>query len=288
MLRTVLDEPEVLSLFQKLTKLPFGMSYSQPVCLDLFCGGGGAAEGYRRAGFRVIGVDNADHQASFSKVGEFHQMDWLEGLEKYIGQADFVHASPPCQLYSALTKWGRKENLTSHPNLVPPTREALEVIDGKPWIIENVEGAPLINPVMLCSWTFGYEHYRHRIFEAGGGLVLAAPPHLGHKSSFDGRVGRRCASPGHWQGKARDEGWFVSVGGHFAPAALCREVMDETWMSNPEVAESIPPYFTHYLGAQVVQHLLVRQGWRQPGPQARDLIWAKDYPYPGGSLDRLL
>lgn len=242
------------------------MSYSEPVVLDLFCGGGGAAEGYRRVGFRVIGVDNADHAASFSKVGEFHQLDWQEGLGKFADRADFIHASPPCQLYSALTKWGRKDNLPDHVNLVPPTRDALVEV-GKPFIIENVEGAPLVDPIMLCAWTFGYEHYRHRLFEAGG-LTLTAPVHKRHP--------RRAASPGHWSGDAKDEGWFVGVGGHFAPVGLCREVMDISWGSVAEVAEAIPPYFTQFLGAQVMQHLLV-QG-RDPGPKAAELIWSKGEP----------
>jgi DNA (cytosine-5)-methyltransferase 1 len=233
----------------------------QPVCLDLFCGGGGAGEGYRRSGFSVLGVDLEDHARSFGKAGQFHQMDWQDGLEKFAAAADFIHASPPCERYSQLTKWGRKANVEKHPDLIPPVREALDGV-GKPYIIENVEGSPLRDPTMLCAWTFGFEHYRHRLFEAGGGLGITAPPHRKH--------GRRSSSPGHFHEHAH-EGWFISVGGHFAPAALAREVMDINWMTGPELAESIPPYYTHYLGLQVMQHLLL--GAREPGPEAKRLIW---------------
>lgn len=235
-----------------------------PTALDLFCGGGGAAEGYRRAGFRVIGIDLADHADSFGRVGEFHRMDWRDGLDKFIADADVIHASPPCQKYSQLTRWGRKGNVDRHPDLIGPVREALAA-SGRPYIIENVPRSPLIDPIMLCAWTFSYETYRHRLFESGGGLRLTAPKHRRHI--------RRAASPGHWQGQARDEGWFVSVGGHFAPARLCREVMDIAWMTGPELAESIPPYYTAYLASQIWQHLLL--AGRQPGPEAAELIWSK-------------
>lgn len=231
--------------------------------LDLFCGGGGAAEGYRRAGYRVIGVDNADHERSFARVGEFHRMDWEAGLEKFADEADVIHASPPCQRYSALTKWGRKANLASHPDLVPPVREALNAT-GKPWVIENVEGAPLHNAILLCAWTFRYEHYRHRLFEAGCGLTLSSPAHQRHPV--------RSSSPGHFHEHAH-EGWFISIGGHFAPADLAREVMDTDWMTGPELAEAIPPYYTHYIASQVAMHLLLRP--RTPGPVALKRIWER-------------
>jgi DNA (cytosine-5)-methyltransferase 1 len=204
--------------------------------------------GYRRAGFRVIGVDNEDHRKSFEHVGEFHQMDWAEGLKKFADEANFIHLSPPCQGYSNLTSWGRRDNLTTqklkdlnHERLIEPAREAV-ITTGKPWILENVGGAPLQNPVMLCCWTFGYEQYRHRFFEAGGGLELTAPLHRPHEV-----LGRKT---GH-----RENGKFHSVAGHYDSSDLAHEVMNIQWMRGTELSESIPPYFTEYLGVQVLRFL---------------------------------
>jgi DNA (cytosine-5)-methyltransferase 1 len=209
------------------------------ILLDLFCGGGGAGEGYQRTGFDVVGIDISDHEKSFSRVGQFFQMDWKDGLDKFLSIADVIHASPPCQRYSQLTKWGRKDRVETHPDLLEPVREALIKSD-KPYIIENVPRAPLINPIMLCGWTFGYEIYRHRLFETN--MPLVAPEHRKHEA--------KSSSPGHWK-----EGTFISVAGHFAPAKLARQVMDIDWMSNSELSESIPPYFTEHLGRQVYDYL---------------------------------
>lgn len=236
------------------------MSFSSPVVLDLFCGGGGAARGYRKAGFEVIGIDNEDHSASYGYAGKFRRMDWQQGLETFGDDVDFIHASPPCQLFSRLTKWGRRDRVDSHPNLIPPVREAL-IRHGKPYIIENVESAPLINPVRLCGWMFGYEIYRHRLFESSYGIQLVAPPHARHLI--------KASNPGHFV-----PGRFASVGGHCGPMALVREVMDiGPMMPRDEIAECIPPYFTEYLGFQVRASLLAT-GARKPGPAATSYIWS--------------
>src|SRR3990167_10093300 len=108
--------------------------------LDLFCGAGGAAVGYHRAGFEVVGVDAAfQNRCPF----EFHQADALEYMAEHGREFDVIHASPPCQAFTSLkTMWNAKE----HADLVGPTRAALEKI-GKDYIIENVVGAPLIAPL---------------------------------------------------------------------------------------------------------------------------------------------
>lgn len=116
--------------------------------LDLFCGAGGAGEGYRRAGFEVVGVDIKPQPKNPHR---FIQGDALEYLAEHGGEYDAIHASPPCQAHCDLKHmWNAKDN----PDLIGPTRELLQKI-GRPYIIENVEGAPLISPIILCGTMFG-------------------------------------------------------------------------------------------------------------------------------------
>jgi DNA (cytosine-5)-methyltransferase 1 len=227
----------------------------RPVVLDLFSGGGGAGQGYRRAGFEVVGIDNVDHFTSYAGHGQFFKMDWQRGLEQFAHRVDFIHASPPCQRWSGMTH-SRPGNSSHFPDLIEPVRQALKEYD-LPYIIENVEHSPLHNPIMLCGWMFGYETYRHRFFESS--MPLIPPPHYDHTV--------HASRAGHYEA-----GTFISVAGHCAPIALAREVMDVTVMPRPELAEAIPPYFTHYLGLQVASQLMLET--RAPGPEASRLVWS--------------
>ena len=116
-----------------------------PRLLDLFCGAGGAGMGYHRAGFEVVGVDiKPQPRYPF----EFHQADALTFVAEYGDRFDAVHASPPCQRFSDLAK--RNGNADEWPDLIEPLRPILRMI-GRPYVIENVEGAPLRDPAMLCG-----------------------------------------------------------------------------------------------------------------------------------------
>jgi DNA (cytosine-5)-methyltransferase 1 len=217
----------------------------RPRLLDLFCGAGGAAMGYHRAGFDVVGVDiNPQPHYPF----EFIQSDWSEplmvlpGLWEREGVPYVIHASPPCQTYSVMTKkWGRSGD---HPDLVDPVREHLELI-GAPFVLENVMGAPLRDPLMLCGSMFGlgsgtYQLRRHRIFEGGGGFVPGwAPSTCNHRGS---------ALPvyGHAGGRSKRDGLI------FPGTNAWREGMGIDWMTGKELAEAIPPAFTEWIGAQLI------------------------------------
>lgn len=152
--------------------------------LDLFCGAGGAAMGYHRAGFEVVGVD-IKPQPRFPF--EFHQGDALEFCERHGHEFDAIHASPPCQAFTSLrNSWNAK----THPNLLPQTRELLYRC-GRRFVIENVPGAPLVNPFLLCGTMFrlgceGAELRRHRYFESPGLSVLAPPCEHGWSDAIDG------------------------------------------------------------------------------------------------------
>jgi DNA (cytosine-5)-methyltransferase 1 len=211
--------------------------------LDLFCGAGGAAYGYHLAGFDVTGVDIAP-QPRFP-FG-FHQAN---ALDYPLGGFDLIHASPPCQFYSAMSH-ARPGVAETYPDLIGPVRELLSAA-GCPYVIENVEDARpwMKNPVTLCAQMFrpGVLLYRHRLFETGGGLTLPVPP-LPHPWT---RTGSRCGWPhpvpasraGHWK-----PGTAISVAGHVGNVALAREVMEIGWTSREELAEAVPPYYTEWIG----------------------------------------
>ena len=189
--------------------------------------------GYHQAGFDVIGVDiNPQPNYPF----EFRQLDALHTLRCGLRpQIVAIHASPPCQRHSRMSNC-RPGLAKEYPDLIEPTRELLQST-GVPYVIENVEGSPLIDPVMLCGFMFGRELYRHRLFETS--FNLTQPVHPAHTKSG--------ASAGHWR-----PGQVISVSGNCAPIRLAREVMEIDWTTSKELANAIPPYFAEYVGTQLL------------------------------------
>ena len=138
--------------------------------LDLFCGGGGVSYGLALAGYEVVGVDLV-HQKRYPF--EFRQAD---ALTYPLDGFDLICASPPCQAYTSARHIRGRE----HPRLIEAVRDWL-ASSGIPYIIENVVGAPLINPVMLCGGMFGLKVWRHRLFEAS--FPVSQPAHPAHNGS---------------------------------------------------------------------------------------------------------
>jgi len=216
----------------------------KPLLLDLFCCAGGAGLGYSRAAFEVVGVDIAP-QPNYPFT--FLQADAMKLGVAFIAAFDAVHASPPCQSYSDLAK--RNGNGDEWPRLIEPVRDMLRQ-SGIPYIIENVDGAPLLNPVVLCGTMFkGLRVLRHRLFETN--FPLLAPPHGKHPRCHT--MDKRKA---HY-GKTDDMRDFVSVnGGGNCSVVAARDAMGIDWMNKNELNEAIPPVYTEFIGEQLIAQLL--------------------------------
>lgn len=214
--------------------------------LDLFCCAGGAGVGYKNAGFDVVGVD-IKPQPNYPLP--FIQCDVLKLHPDFLTLFDAVHASPPCQSYSDLAK--RNRNADAWPRLIEPVREIL-IRSGLPYIIENVDGAPLHNPVVLCGTMFeGLRVLRHRLFEVN--FPVLTPTHGKHPKVHT--LDRRKA---HY-GKTNDMRDFVQVtGGGNCSIAAARDAMQIDWMTKGELNEAIPPVYTQFIGKQLLQYLVAQ------------------------------
>jgi DNA (cytosine-5)-methyltransferase 1 len=218
-------------------------AFSKPRLLDLFCCAGGAGVGYKRAGFDVVGVD-INPQPHYPL--EFIQADALALSHDFISTFDALHASPPCQSYSDLAK--RNGNADAWPRLIEPVRELLRR-SGLPYVIENVDGAPLIDPIVLCGTMFPkLRVLRHRLFEAN--FTILTPPHKKHPKvhTFDRRKS-------HF-GKTDEWKDFVQVtGGGNCTLAAAQEAMGIDWMTKGEINEAIPPAYTEFIGKQLLSQI---------------------------------
>ena len=227
---------------------------SQPVLFDLFCCQGGAGMGYHRAGFRVIGVD-VEPQPRYPF--EFVRADALQVLEYVADRAEpwpgapypaAVHASPPCQDHSS-TKIIGGDHGTGW--MLAATRERL-LRAGVPWVIENVQGAPLpaqpdlfgANGLSLCGCMFPELRgliYEDRLF--GTSFPVPQPPHRLH------------AWPQTKMGRPPRAGECMQVTGHFSDVLEARRRMGIDWMTRDGLAQAIPPAYTEYIGLQLMERL---------------------------------
>ena len=208
--------------------------------LDLYCKAGGASKGYADAGFDVVGID-IKKQKRYPY--EFIQADCLEIIKDldYLRTFDIITASPPCQTHSR-TKHLRNAQgkSTDKVDLIPQTRQAL-IESGKPYVIENVPGAPLVDPVQFCGSSFGLKVRRHRLFESSIKIVGSI---CDHKTQ---------GKPVGIYGSMRDE---IPKGGHTAKTIEeARNAMGIDWMIWGELVEAIPPVYTRTIGKQLIDLL---------------------------------
>jgi DNA (cytosine-5)-methyltransferase 1 len=219
--------------------------------LDLFCGAGGSAVGYHRAGFDVVGVD-IESQPHYPF--EFIQGDALEALERlqsgpWCGWApsdfDAVHASPPCQDHSVSTV-----QHASHATgwMLDATLDLLKA-SGLPWVCENVVGKSVKMDgwwAMFCGTAFGLNSQRHRRI---GSSVMLMPPSCRHRDfpyplsvvgdNEQGRTFRK---------------WRADLGR--TPNIEDKKLaLGIDWMNRKELSQAIPPAFTEFVGRQLLAHL---------------------------------
>jgi DNA (cytosine-5)-methyltransferase 1 len=221
--------------------------------LDLFCGAGGATRGYQMAGFHVVGVDL--HPQPNYVGDEFHRAD---AMTFPLDGFDAIHASPPCQAFTAYQRTG---NVGDYPDLVAKMRKRFFLINESfacrpdrfvPWVIENVVGAPLVDPVMVCGTMFDppMEIQRHRLFETNWDLRPPDWP-CRHKLNGPDRYpgGRSKGRTGTSTGLVRRT---IEIGAWDIPLAKQQEAMGIDWMTLPELSEAIPPAYTEHIGRQLV------------------------------------
>jgi DNA (cytosine-5)-methyltransferase 1 len=211
----------------------------KPKLLDLFCGAGGAAMGYYRAGFDIVGVDiKKQKQYPF----QFFQGDALRFLETFGDEFDAIHASPPCHAYSTLKGLTKIEK----PELIENVRSLL-IGENKPWVIENVKGAPLINSIQLCGSSFGLGVRRHRLFELS--FCAAEIPKCQHERQ---RYPIDVTGTGGSQKTPRK-----APGGGLSrkPKNMrqASEAMGIYWMTRKEINQAIPPAYTEFIGKQLME-----------------------------------
>jgi DNA (cytosine-5)-methyltransferase 1 len=241
--------------------------------------------GYSRAGFtEIVGVDNRP-QPRYPFT--FVLGDALEYVAAHGREFDAIHASPPCQAFTALkTMWNKRE----HADLVEPTRSLLQA-SGHPWVIENVPGAPLVRgSLMLCGTMFGLgthdgraELRRHRYFELSGPAELTPECRhgamtVGVYGDGNGRDYRRDpivigVYGGHGRDRRRLKPRSVGVYGHAGGKSVRdgaqqfstserAQAIGIDWMTGNELSQAIPPAYAEFIGRQLIAAL------RGPAPGA--------------------
>jgi DNA (cytosine-5)-methyltransferase 1 len=223
--------------------------------LDLFCCEGGASVGYHRAGFDVTGLDLFEDYSQKLYPFESIRGDWRRVLDLHHDGFDVIAASPPCQRYS-ITNAARRSD--DYPDLVDEVRTVLDHI-GKPYIIENVVGAPLVNPALLCWSMFRVNGSvidddgtplrmeRHRLFETNWGFT--APAVCSHP--------RDIQVAGSYGGARRDkwEAKHVRKGGYVPSIPVQQQLLGIDWMTQKGMHQSIPPAYTEHIGRQLLSQL---------------------------------
>ncbi len=228
---------------------------TRPRLLDLFCKQGGAAAGYDRAGFEVVGVDVADqprYPFEFVRADALTVLDTFDEFRWTHGDFDAIHASPPCQDHSTTKDFGGDHGTGW---MLAATLGRLRMLP-VPWVVENVATAPLARQddlfgasgLTLCGCMFPELRgllYEDRVFQTS--FPAAQPQHVFHEWPQT-KMGRR-PRPGE----------CMQVTGHFSDVPEARRRMGADWMNRDGLAQAIPPAYTEHVGHLLLDHLAATQ-----------------------------
>jgi DNA (cytosine-5)-methyltransferase 1 len=194
--------------------------------------------GLHLAGFDVTGVD-IEPQPNYPFA--FIQSDALALTPEFLAGFDFVWASPPCQGFTAYKR--RAGHVRPRENLIPATRGLLQA-SGLPFVIENVVGAPLLEPVTLCGSMFGLDVRRHRLFEAHG-FEIPQPKcnHASQAPRFPPATNRKNLRR------------TVEVGVWRIPLEVQNKAMGIDWMALEELSNAVPPAYSKHIGEAALEAL---------------------------------
>lgn len=230
----------------------------QPILYDLYCKAGGAARGHMDAGFEVWGVDR-DAQPHYCGA-RFIRSDALAFIEA-VTRGEYPmpaawHASPPCQTFTAYRRRGDGVG-DGYEDLIAQTRDLLDQTD-RLYVIENIPGAPLRNPIQLCGSSFGLDVRRHRRFETNwpvGDVPACNHPNNPRFPQATNRTNLRST---------------VEIGVWRIPLDVQQRAMGGLdWMTREELSEAIPPAYTRWIGERLLR--LLRALAPSPGsPDGRE------------------
>lgn len=234
----------------------------KPRLLDLFCGAGGAGHGYVQSGWEVVGVDispQPHYPYKFVQADALDVLKWPHHYHADWQHFDAIHAAPPCQHFTA---YGRsvKDIKDRYEDLLAPTRELIQQT-GLPYVIENVVGAPLQDPLLLCGSMFDLEIQRHRLFETNW---LVDPPMWPCRH---GIWGPNRYPGGRWKTRAEKNPSVtpstpvrnsMEIGRWNIKLSQQKQAMGIDWKVDVrELSEAIPPAYTEFIGHQLLAHLKV-------------------------------
>jgi DNA (cytosine-5)-methyltransferase 1 len=225
----------------------------RPVVIDSMCCEGGAAAGLWDAGFQPIGIDHDQRALKRYPFPHFpgDVFTLVPTLVAMFG-AVAVWASPHCQPHSA----SKHAHSKQYPDQLEDTRALLRAT-GLPYIIENVERAPLLDPITLCGATFGLTAIdddgqrlvmrRHRKFETNAHLFGQPCECAEYK-----RRGYRVAGAYGGGSSDKQHAQHVRRGGYTPSKRVQENMLGIGWMTRHGLNQSVPPAYSRYLGVQLM------------------------------------